>query len=153
MSSGVDADKVLRLALCHDLAESRTSDLNYVHQKYVTVSQERASAEQAEGLPFGRELLELDREYREERSPEALLAHDADQLEMLLSLKEELDGGAAQAEHWIPFVRDRLHSDLAREIAGRILERNSSDWWFDRESDWWVRGSKERKPPAEEREE
>ena len=35
----VDADRMLRLALVHDLPEARTGDLNYVNQKYVTADE------------------------------------------------------------------------------------------------------------------
>jgi len=145
LSPGIVVERVVELALCHDLAEARTSDLNYVHQKYVRVDEARAAADQARGLPFGKKLVGLDAEYREGASPEAMLAHDADQLEMLLSLKEALDGGASGAEDWIPFAIRRLQTPLAQRIAESILEGHSEDWWFDRESDWWVRGSKDRK--------
>jgi len=145
MSPDVSVARVVELALFHDLAEARTSDLNYVHQKYVSVDEARAAADQADGLPFERELLDLDVCYREASSPEAELAHDADQLEMLLSLKEALDGGAAGAEEWIPFAVRRLRTPIARQLAEAILEGRSEDWWFDRESDWWVRGAARRK--------
>lgn len=145
LSPELDADRIMRLALCHDLAEARTSDLNYVHQKYLRVDEERAAVDQARGLPFEEELVALAEEYREATSPEARIAHDADQLEMLLSLKEALDGGASAAEEWIPFVLRRLHTENARRIAEAILEGQAHDWWFDRESEWWVRGSKDRK--------
>lgn len=138
----VDDARVVQLALVHDLEEARTSDLNYVHQRYVTVDEAAASRDQARGLPFGEELVELSAEYRAALSPEARLAHDADQLEMLISLKEQLDGGASAAGQWIPFVLERLRTDSAKELAETILGCQSQDWWFDRESDWWVRGGK-----------
>jgi hypothetical protein len=31
---------------------------------------------------------------------------------------------------------------VARQLADRILASHSHDWWFDRQSDWWVRGGK-----------
>ena len=52
----VDTDKVLRMALAHDLPEARTGDLNYVNQKYVTADEERAAHDMTRGLPFGGEL-------------------------------------------------------------------------------------------------
>ena len=142
LETGVKADRVVELALFHDLPEARTGDLNYVHQKYVTPDEAAASRHQAEGLPFGAELDNLMAEYREGVTPEAILAHDADQLEMLLSLKERLDGGAKFAEDWFPFVLKRLATDTARRLAQRILQSRADDWWFDRDSDWWVRGGK-----------
>lgn len=142
MDGTVDADRVLRLALVHDLPETRTGDLNYVNQKYVQADEARAAADMSEGLPFSDELSDLLTEYREEKTPEAVLAHDADQLEMLLQLKEHMDGGSPSAEDWTPFVLRRLRTDIARELANRILDQDSTSWWFDQGSDWWVRGGK-----------
>ena len=142
LNGTVDTDKVLRLALAHDLPEARTGDLNYVNQKYVTADEERAADDMASGLPFGEELRELMAEYREEASPEAVLVHDADQLEMLLELKEKLDSGCQAADDWTPFLLRRLRTDAAKELAKKILAGDSASWWFDRDSEWWVRGGK-----------
>ena len=138
----VDAHRAVILALVHDLPEARTGDLNYMNQKYVTADEALAAGDLARGLPFGDELSGLLEEYRAESSPEARLVHDADQLELLLSLKEERDAGNLQADEWMPFVLQRLRSDAARELAGQVLSGNSADWWFDRGSPWWVRGGK-----------
>ena len=97
----VEAERVVGMALVHDLPEARTGDLNYMNQKYVQADEERASEDLARGLPFTEELQGLLTEFREEQSPESLLVHDADQLELLLSLKEQLDIGNSQAEDWI----------------------------------------------------
>jgi putative hydrolase of HD superfamily len=136
----VDTEKVLRLALAHDLPEARTGDLNYVNQKYVTADEAKAADDMTRGLPFGEELRELMAEYRDETSPEAILVHDADQLEMLLELKEELDSGCQTADDWTPFVLRRLRTDAAKDLAEKILAGDSASWWFDRDSEWWVRG-------------
>jgi putative hydrolase of HD superfamily len=138
----VDTERVLRLALIHDLPEARTGDLNYVNQKYVTADETRAADDMTRGLPFGDELRELMAEYRGESSPEAILAHDADQLEMLLELKEKHDSGCQAAADWTPFVLRRLRTDAAKDLADRILAGDSASWWFDRDSEWWVRGGK-----------
>lgn len=138
----LDTDKVLRLALAHDLPEARTGDLNYVNQKYVTADETRAADDMTRGLPFGEELRELMAEYLDETSPESVLAHDADQLEMLLELKEKLDSGCEAAKDWTAFVLRRLRTDVAKGMAERILEGDSASWWFDRDSEWWVRGGK-----------
>lgn len=142
MDDSVDADRVLRLALFHDLPETRTGDLNYVNQRYVEADEKRVAHDMTEGLPFADELRNLLSEYREECSREAILAHDADQIEMLLELKERLDSGCPAAAGWVPFVERRLRTDTARNLARHILEQDSASWWFDRDSDWWVRGSK-----------
>jgi putative hydrolase of HD superfamily len=130
------------MSLFHDLPETRTGDLNYVNQKYASADEERAGRDQTAGLPFQDELRSLLDEYRDERTPEAVLAHDADQLEMLLELKGHIDAGSGPAEDWTPFVTQRLRTPAAQRLAQGILNGDSASWWFDRESDWWVRGGK-----------
>ncbi len=138
----VDADHLLRLALVHDLPEARTGDLNYMNQKYVNADEERAAADMVNGLPFSDELGELLAEYRAEATPESIVAHDADQLELLLQLVENRDAGVPSTEDWVPFVLKRLRTDAGRRLAQSILDGESSNWWFDQDSSWWIRGGK-----------
>jgi putative hydrolase of HD superfamily len=142
LDGAVDTNRVLQLALVHDLPEARTGDLNYVNQKYLTADEARAAKDMTHGLPFGDELDTLMAEYRDESSPEAILAHDADQLELLLELKEKLDGGCQAAEDWTLFVLRRLRTESAKALADTILRGDSTSWWFDKQSEWWVRGGK-----------
>ncbi len=142
-SSELDGDRVLRLALVHDLPEARTGDLNYMNQKYVTADEGRAAADMTAALPFGDEVADLLAEYRAQATPEAILARDADNLEMLFGLKEHHDTGNPAAESWTPPVIARLKTDVARRLAQSVLAGDSSAWWYDRGSDWWIRGGKE----------
>ena len=138
----IDADRLLRLALVHDLPEARTSDLNYMNQKYVRVDEDRAAADMVDGLPFSDELDALLEEYRKEETPESIAAHDADQLELLLQLVEQRDAGVPSTDDWVPFVLKRLQTEGGRKLARSILDGDSSRWWFDRDSSWWIRGGK-----------
>jgi len=138
----VDADHVLRLALVHDLPETRTGDLNYMNQKYVLPDEERAAEDLVQGLPFSDELGALLAEYRAEETRESIVAHDADQLELLLQLIEQRDAGVPSTQDWVPFVLKRLRTDGGRKLAQSILDGDSSNWWFDRDSSWWIRGGK-----------
>ncbi len=142
MDGGVDVGRVLQLCLFHDVPEARTGDLNYVNKKYVKVDEGKAVADLARTLPFGDEYLETLREFGEANSPEALIAHDADQLEMILALKEYKDLGNRYAEEWYPFSVRRLKTETARRLAETIWSTDSSRWWFDDDEEWWVNGGK-----------
>lgn len=142
LSEDVDPDRVVRMALFHDLPEARTGDLNYMNQKYVQADEVKAVEDLTRGLSFGGEIRDHLTEFRAQSTPEAILVRDADHLEMLTQLKEHLDLGNRNAEEWIPFSLRRLQTDVARDLAQRILEGNSSAWWFDKGSDWWVKGGK-----------
>jgi len=127
---GVDMERLLKLCLVHDLPEARTGDANAVHKRYVTMDEKSAVAEMIRGLPGGEEIANLLSEFRDRKTTEAILAHDADQLDMLLSLKEHLDTGSSDAARWIPYVRARLKSEKAKALAGAILKEYWASWWM-----------------------
>lgn len=139
----VDASKVMQMCLFHDLAEARTSDLNYVHQKYTISDEHKAIEDLIITLPFGDEMHKILKEYKERKSKESILAKDADNIEWLLSLKEQVDIGNKRAETWIPSTVKRLKTKVAKDLAKAIVGINSDDWWFSqKEDDWWVNRNK-----------
>jgi len=140
LSQGINKDRLLKLCLFHDMIEARTGDLNYVNKKYVTVDGKKAVDELTEKLLFGEELASLIREFEEQATPESHLAYDADQLEMILALKEYKDLGSKYADEWLEFALKRLKTVLAGKLAAVILETDSSLWWFSDKSDWWIKG-------------
>lgn len=143
LTGNVDVGKIMKMCLFHDLAEGRTSDLNYVHQKYVHSDERAAMNDLALTLPFGDAILSIQKEYGERVSSEAMLAKDADQLEWILSLKEQDDIGNSRAKLWIPSAVKRLKTEIAQKLAEKILTTNSDEWWFtDRDGDWWVNRNK-----------
>lgn len=141
----VDENKVLKMCLFHDLPEARTSDLSYVHQKYARADESKAIDDLAKTLPFGNEIKELLSEREAGESVEAKMARDADQLELILSLKEQLDIGNERAVAWIPLAVKRLKTKEAQDIAETILQTPSDNWWFhDKNDPWWVNRDKDR---------
>jgi putative hydrolase of HD superfamily len=140
MTADADCNQVVTMCLFHDIPEARTGDLNYVNKKYVQANEPKAIADLAATLPFGKEYEETLAEFAEHISLEAQLAHDADQLEMILALKEYKDLGNKYAAEWYPFAVRRLQTELAKQLAEKIWSTDSSLWWFDNDSDWWVNG-------------
>ena len=145
MDSEADELKVLRLCLMHDLPEARTGDMNYVNKKYVTVDEKKAIRELAEPLFFGAEIEAALDEFNGKETREALLARDADQLALILQLKECGDLGNKYSREWIRFAVLRLTTENARSLAATILDTDSSNWWFKDKSDWWVNGNQDRR--------
>ena len=137
-----DAGRVVQLCLFHDIPEARTGDLNYVNKKYVKVDEKRAVDDLARTLPFGEDYRATLDEFAAHATREAQLAHDADQLEMILALKEYRDLGNRYADEWYPVTVKRLQTDVARELAATIWTTDSSLWWFDDDAEWWVKGEK-----------
>jgi putative hydrolase of HD superfamily len=135
-----DPNKVILMCLFHDLPEARTSDHNYVNKKYVKLDEEKAIHDQVQGLSFGDEIRSLVREFNAANTLEAHLARDADQLDLILELKEQLDLGNPRSNDWLSFAVKRLSTPIAKEMAEKILTTDSTDWWFDKKTDWWVNG-------------
>ncbi len=134
----VDVHRTILLCLMHDLHEARTGDLNYVNKRYVSVDEDKAVGDLAAGLPFGEDIVRLAREFNEGASAEARLARDADQLDLILQLKEQLDLGNKYASEWLSFAVKRLQSASAQEMAEDILDTDSTDWWFEKRTELWV---------------
>ncbi|HDS16913.1 MAG TPA: HD domain-containing protein [Proteobacteria bacterium] len=137
----IDEKKVLQLCLLHDLIESRTGDLNYVNKKYVRVEATGALSDMCRPLFFGGEIEVLVKEFDERQSPEARLSADADQLALMVLLKEELDLGNAYAREWLSVARQRLLTDSGRSLAKALYEGDWAAWWFSKGSnEWWING-------------
>jgi putative hydrolase of HD superfamily len=118
------------MCLFHDISETRISDLNHIHQKYVERKEHSAIKDISDSVPFGNDIFETLHEYEKRESKEAIMVKDSDTLEWILALKEEIDTGNTRAEEWIVFAINRLKTENAKKLADSILQANSSDWWF-----------------------
>ncbi len=130
MDGGVDVSKVLKMCLFHDISETRISDLNHVHQKYVERKEHQAIQDITDSIPFGKDVLGTLTEYEERTSRESIIAKDADNVEWILSLKEEFDKGNTRAYKWAESAVGRLKTTHAQEIAKEIMDTDSNAWWF-----------------------
>lgn len=135
-----DPMKTTLMCLFHDLHEARTGDQNYVNKRYVRVDEDKAIQDLAEGLPFKDRMVSLAREFAQATSLEARLSRDADQLDLILSLKEQQDLGNAYAREWLHYALKRLQSEAAKRMAREILETDSTEWWFEKNTEWWING-------------
>src|SRR3990167_2078281 len=93
MDGTVDVLKVLKMCLFHDISETRISDLNHIHQKYVERKEHSAVKDITDSVPFGSDMFATLTEYEKRQSKESILVKDADTLEWILALKEEIDTG------------------------------------------------------------
>jgi len=142
MDKSLDELRVLKMCLFHDLPEARTGDMNYVNKKYVEVDEEKAVRELTEGLFFGSDIKAVIDEFNRKETKEALIALDADQIALILQLKEYGDLGNKYSEEWIKYALQRLNTKEAKELAGKIIKTDSSNWWFREKNDWWVNGNR-----------
>lgn len=138
--AGADPARTAMLCLFHDLHEARTGDFNYVSRAYNTSKRTLALEHALAGTGLEEDVLGLWRELEDVDSLEAQLAQDADQLDLLLNLKEELDRGNIYAGKWMEAALGRLRTEQGRQLAARIGQTDHTDWWFlGPDAAWWSR--------------
>ncbi len=131
-------DKVIVMCLMHDLGEGRTSDLNYVHQKYGRLAEAQAIADIAKSVPFGSGIKKIYEEVEEKKTIEARLVKDADQLEWLATLREEETKGNTKARVWAKIAQKRLKTSAGKRLGKALLALHPDHWWFDEKDRWFV---------------
>jgi putative hydrolase of HD superfamily len=77
-----DANKVMKMALVHDIAESRTGDVDYLSRQYVERNSELGLEDMVKDISLEKELLDLQKEYEERKTLEAKIVKDADNLDI-----------------------------------------------------------------------
>jgi putative hydrolase of HD superfamily len=90
-SMGLDTCKVMRMALLHDLAEAETGDItpmmkmpNHLELENEAMRTILGGLDEAQRVVYWEAWLE----YQRKESPEAILVHDADKIDMILQAYE-----------------------------------------------------------------
>jgi putative hydrolase of HD superfamily len=137
----LDVGKVVERCLFHDLGEARTLDLDYISRRYSKNDELKAIRDAVKDLPFRQRIVNAFKETEERSTIEGNIAKDADNLELICSLKEIIDSGNMQAKPWISPVSKRLRTQSAKKLAKELLRTNSNNWWFTNKNDeHWITG-------------
>ena len=144
--AGASKERTAMMCLFHDLHEARTGDFNYVNRAYNTCQRTKALDDALSGTGLGPDSMPLWTELEETATPEARLAQDADQLDLMLNLKEQSDLGNKYADKWLAAAKERLRTPEGIELARVILETDHTDWWYlGPDQSWWERKNGSRK--------
>ena len=136
--AGADVARTTFLCLFHDLHEARTGDFNYVSRIYNTTKPRLALEHAACGTGLEEDLLAYWDELETNETPEALLAHDADQLDLIFNLKRESENGNSFADSWLENALLRLRTPEGRELGKIASETPTSFWWYNGpDRQWW----------------
>lgn len=133
-----DKNKVLFMALVHDIGEGRVSDLNYVHQRYGRLAEQNAVEDIAKSVPFGKEIELSYKEEQAKKTIEAQLVKDADKLEWIATLRAEEEKGNAKAKKWVARAMKALYTPAGKAIGKMLVEIHPDNWWFDEKDEWFV---------------
>ncbi len=127
---GVNKEKVLAMALFHDIPEARTGDANFIHHFYVEQKEEKAIQEQTANIPDGKSIEFLLKELSEQKTKEAIVARDADTLDQMFLEKEVLSGKPEDFAKWHEFSASKLKTNSAKKLAEALKNRNPMQWFF-----------------------
>lgn len=131
MEGGADEALVMKMALMHDLPETRTGDVGYVQKVYVVADEERAARDMLLGTSFS-DFFEVFRAYEKRDSLEAKLVKDADNLDIDIELRELTERGSLLPEKLKgtrKLVRDKkLHTKSAKKLWDLIQKSDVASW-------------------------
>ena len=141
-----NVEKVLKICLIHDVAESRTGDIAFLHREYVTRHEELAAEHIFKDTELENETHALLREYSKRESLEAKIVKDADNLDVDLELKElaKIGDSAAlqmQKDHRPTVRANKLYTKTAKKMWDEI-KKTSPDAWHRDLSNNWIRSKK-----------
>lgn len=140
-----DKNKVIFMALVHDIGEGRVSDLNYVHQKYGRLAEQKAVEDIARSVPFGKEIEVAYKEEQAKETIESKLVKDADKLEWIATLRAEEEKGNAKAKKWAARSFKALVTPAGIAIGEMLLKTHPDNWWFDENDEWFVNRNPDKK--------
>ena len=132
----VNVERVLRMALLHDLTETRTGDLpstikRYFGKKNVKDADHLIAEEIFAGLDgIGEEYLKLWRDYEDRGSIESKIVKAADKLDLLLQSLEYEKGGARSLQEFWDSADDDFNKlgieDLIRDLIEDLKKSRAS---------------------------
>lgn len=128
----IDENKMIKMALVHDLGETRTSDLGYVAKGYTKPDEETAVKDLfAETLVD--DFKNIWEEYEKRDCLEAKVVRDADNLDLDLEQQELKERGHQLPDKWLNHTRkmvrdEKLYTQTAKEMFDEIWQSDPSSW-------------------------
>ena len=126
-------EKIVSLAILHDVPESRTGDVDYLQRQYVKRNEELGVKDIFAGTVFEKEFTSLWKEYEKRDSIESKIVKDADTLDVDLEIKEQENRGNKVGIGWkknrIKFA-EKLFTKTAKELWKAIQTSNPHDWHY-----------------------
>jgi len=125
-------EKILKMALIHDLAETRVSDLSYVQKVYVTADEERAAHDLFDRTSLQDLNEKILKEFEERKTIESKIVKDADNLDVDIELKEFEERGSRLPKKLMwsrRMIRDKkLYTKSAKKFWDNLQKSDVADW-------------------------
>jgi putative hydrolase of HD superfamily len=127
-----DTEKVLKMALLHDIAESRTGDVNYLQRQYVKRDEEQAIHDMLADTSLAEEFLALLAEYERRESIEAKIVKDADNLDVDFEIHEQKHRGLRVPAEWMEIRNhvghEKLYTESAKQMLAELYQTDPNSW-------------------------
>lgn len=128
----VDTGKIAKMAMVHDIAESRAGDVDYLARQYVIRNEELGIQDMLEGTSIADEFLQLWEEYEARESLESKIVKDADNLDVDFELAEQAVQGKTIGTQWADMrennVKPLLFTETAKELFDQIGQTSPHNW-------------------------
>jgi putative hydrolase of HD superfamily len=127
----VDTGKIVKMAIAHDIAESRTGDVDYIARQYVERHEHEALHDMLKDTSLEKEFSKLLAEYEKRESLEAKIVKDADILDVDMELLEQASAGHKLASNWETqrdHVGTKLFTQAAKDLQKELRAANPHDW-------------------------
>ena len=127
----IDTEKIMKMALVHDLVESRTGDTHYLSRRYTDRNDMLAIKDIFKSTSLEKDFIEIFEEYEERKSLEAKIVKDADNLDIDIETREVEFRGGKIPRLWRKFrarARRDFYTDSAKKLTGAILKSDPNDW-------------------------
>lgn len=127
-----DTGKIVKMALMHDIAESRTGDVDYLARQYVQRDEATAISHMLQDTSLKKEFMALHKEYEERESIESKIVKDADNLDVDMELKEQSARGNVLGRElegqreWVG--NTRFYTETGKQLHKEVWRSNPHDW-------------------------
>jgi len=128
-----DENKIIKMALIHDLAEVRGGERNLINKFYSEpLNEPKIIGEISKAYDLKDfEIKEIFEEFFKGESIEAKIVRDADVLAGMLLEKEVFDSGNKKAKKWLDVSLSRLKTKSGKELGKLIIKIDADEWWLE----------------------
>ena len=125
-------NKIIKMALIHDLAEGRGGERNLINKFYTqTLNEPKIIREISKDHNLKDFKIErLFEEFYKRKTKEAKIVKDADILADMLLEKETFDSGNQKAKKWLIVSLGRLKTKSGKKLGEFLIKTNSDEWWL-----------------------
>ncbi len=125
-------EKILKMALLHDLPESRCTDVDHLQRQYVKRDEELAIKDMFAQTVLEKEAAKLLKEYKERKTIEAQIVKDADLIDVDIEFREIITAGSVMHKKHLSKRRvgvvTKMYTKTARALFDQIHKADPNDW-------------------------